>query len=157
MARSWCRQFPGSGPAGPAASPRVSRPVGVPSAARRRRPPPPPPGSPGQGLQSTGRRPPARAARWPRATRVGSAALGTPSDDEGTAQLTRNKAPDGNPQPEGHEVAEHRGRPMQADAGVHLHRHLSRCWPSPTTNGPNPGLIWAWKSSPPAGRPPCPI
>jgi integrase len=33
----------------------------------------------------------------------------------------------------------------------------AKCWPSKTTNGPNPDLIWAWKSSPPAGRPPSPI
>jgi hypothetical protein len=27
-----------------------------------------------------------------------------------------------------------------------------RCWPSRTTNGPNPAAIWDWKSSPPATK-----
>ena len=30
----------------------------------------------------------------------------------------------------------------------------ARCWPSRTTNGPNPAATWAWKYSPPAGKPP---
>jgi hypothetical protein len=33
----------------------------------------------------------------------------------------------------------------------------ARCWPSRTTNGPSPAAIWAWKSSPRAGKPPSPI
>ena len=33
----------------------------------------------------------------------------------------------------------------------------ARCWPSRTTNGPNPAAIWDWKSSPPAGKPPAPL
>ena len=36
-------------------------------------------------------------------------------------------------------------------------RLVARCWPSRTTNGPNPAAIWAWKSWPPTGRPPKPI
>jgi len=30
---------------------------------------------------------------------------------------------------------------------------LALCWPSRTTNGPKPAATWAWKSSPPAGKP----
>ena len=33
----------------------------------------------------------------------------------------------------------------------------ARCWPSRTTDRPNPAALWAWKSSPPAGKQPSPI